>query len=155
MTHPWMMPLAMSSATVIGLRTWLLWPVAGRPTDWQRQEASRMVGEKVEAVREAQAEALSLAWRLWFAPWTVWGPLSGRSLTSSMNAATDAMVKPFSRRASGNAARLQAHAMRTAVQAIPTMAALPALALAAPAKRRATSRGTAAGRTRSRRRPPR
>jgi hypothetical protein len=65
------------------------------------------------------------------------------------------MVKPFSRRASGNAARLQAHAMRTAVQAIPTMAALPALALAAPAKRRATSRGTAAGRTRSRRRPPR
>jgi hypothetical protein len=150
MTHPWMIPLAMSSATVIGLRSWLLWPVDGRPTDWQRQEAARMVGEKVEAVRESQTEALSLAWRLWFAPWTVWGPLSGRSLSSSMNAATDAMVKPFSRRAAGNAARLQAHAVRTAAQAIPTMAALT---LAAPAKRRATSRGTAAGRAKSRRRP--
>lgn len=155
MTHPWMMPFAMSSATVIGLRTWLLWPIDGRPTDWQRREASRMVGEKVEAVREAQGEALSLAWRLWFAPWTVWGPLSGRSLPASVHAATDAMVKPFSRRASGNAARLQAHAMRTAAQAIPTMAVLPVLALAAPAKRSATSRGAAAGRTPSRRRPSR
>jgi hypothetical protein len=146
-THPWMMPLAISSATVIGLRTWLLWPIDGRPTDWQRREAARMVGEKVEAVRESQAEALALAWRLWFTPWAVWGPLSGRSLSTSVHAATDAMVKPFSRRAAGNATRLQAHAVRTAAQAIPTMTAL---ALAAPAKR-----GAAGGRVKSRRRPAR
>ncbi|MCA3177716.1 MAG: hypothetical protein O9345_17845 [Burkholderiaceae bacterium] len=147
MIRPWMMPLAMSSVTVIGLRTWLLWPIDGRPTDWQRREAARMVGEKVEAVREVQAEALSFAWRLWFAPWTVWGPLSRRSLPASVHAATDAMVKPFSRRASGNVARLQAHAMRTAAQAIPTMAALPALS--APAKCRTTPRGVARAHCRS------
>jgi hypothetical protein len=142
-----MIPLAMSSATVIGLRTWLLWPVEGRHSDWQKREAARMVGEKVEAVREAQAEALALAWRMWFVPWTVWGPLAGRSLSSSMNAATGAMVRPFSRRAAGNASRLQAHAMRTAAQALPAMAALPALlpaAAATPAKRRAKTRATTA-----------
>ena len=114
MLDPWMMPLAMSSATVIGLRGWLLWPVDGRHTDWQRREAARMVGEKFEAIRESQAEALSLAWRAWFMPWTLWSPLTGRMPSSSMAAATSAMVAPFSRRAAANATRLQARAVRTA-----------------------------------------
>ena len=51
MTNPWMFPLAMSSATVIGLRSWLLWPADGRHTDWQRREAARMVGVQLEAGR--------------------------------------------------------------------------------------------------------
>ncbi len=114
MPDPWMMPLSMSSATVIGLRAWLLWPADGRHTDWQRREAARMVGEKLEAIRESQLEALSLAWRAWFMPWTLWHPLSGRAPTSSMAAATGAMVAPFSRRAAANARRLQARAVRTA-----------------------------------------
>ena len=150
MTNPWMFPLAMSSATVIGLRSWLLWPADGRHTDWQRREAARMVGEKLEAVRESQAGAMALAWRLWFMPWTVWGPLSGRGLSSAMASATGALVEPFSRRAAGNATRLQARAVREAVQALPAMAALPGLAVAST--RRSPTRGGAIGRSRPRRR---
>ena len=156
MINPWMIPLTISSATVIGLRTWLLWPLEGRHTDWQKREAARMVGEKVDAIRESQTEALALAWRMTFVPWTVWGPLAGRSLSSSMAAATDAMVAPFSRRAAGNATRLQAHAIRTAVQAWPAMAGLPGplpgAGLGPGAKRSTGGRSDAAAGARRRRR---
>jgi hypothetical protein len=74
----------------------------------------RRVGEKLEAIREAQLEALSTVWRASFMPSTVWGPLAGRSLPASMAAATEAVVAPFSRRAAGNATRLRARALRTA-----------------------------------------
>jgi hypothetical protein len=132
-----MVPLAMSSANVIALRTMMLWPVDGRPTAWQRRESARMVGEKVDAVREAQMQAMSLAWRMCFAPWSMWTPGSGGSLQRSMHQATDAMVRPFSRRASANAKRLRARAVAPVLQA----AVAPALALAAvPAARGASRR---------------
>ncbi|RPH42644.1 MAG: hypothetical protein EHM87_16220 [Burkholderiales bacterium] len=129
MLNPWMVPLTMTSANVIALRTWMMVPLEGRQTDWQRREAARMVDEKVEAVREAQAEALALAWKMCFTPWAVWGPLAGRSLPQAMASATDSMVRPFNRRAVGNAKRLQARAMQPALAA---WTALPAFALAAP-----------------------
>ena len=137
MINPWMVPLAVSSANVIALRTMLLWPVDGRPTAWQRRESVRMVGEKVDAVREAQLQAISLAWRMCFAPWSMWTPGSGGSLHRSMHRATDAMVAPFSRRAGANAKRLRARAVAPVLQAM----AAPAAALAgAPAARGATGR---------------
>ena len=64
MLNPWAAPLMMSSANVIAMRTWLMSPAGGRSSDWQRREAQRMVGEKLDAVRESQAEAMSLAMRM-------------------------------------------------------------------------------------------
>lgn len=121
MINPWLIPLATSSASVIAMRTWMLVPVGGRPTAWQRREATRMVSEKVEAAREAQAEALFLAWRMAFAPWTVWGPLAGRSLHEAMAEATESMVEPFGRRASTNARRLRARIVTVAPPKAPVI----------------------------------
>lgn len=127
MLNPWTVPLMMSSANVIAMRTWLMIPAGGRSSGWQRREAQRMVGEKVDAVRESQAEVMSLAMRMWFTPWAVWGPMAGPDMHRAMAAATDPIVAPFSRRADANVRRLQARAMGPL--------ALPAVAIAAPAKR--------------------
>ena len=112
MYAPWMLPLATASASVIALRTWMLWPTGGRPTAWQRRESVRMVAEKSEALAEAQAEALAAAWRFWLAPWSVWGPLAGRTLPQAAAASAASVARPFGRRASANAKRLGARAVR-------------------------------------------
>ena len=130
MLNPWAAPLMMSSASVIAMRTWLMIPAGGRSSDWQRREAQRMVGEKLDAVRESQAEAMSLAIRMWFTPWSVWGPMAGPDVHRAMAVATDPIVAPFARRADANVRRLQARAMA------PLLAPEAMLdALAAPPKR--------------------
>ena len=126
MLNPWLVPLTMTSASVIAMRAWMMVPVSGRPTAWQRREAVRMVSEKLDAAREAQAEAIALAWRLTFAPWSVWGPLAGRSLHEAVAAATESVVAPFDRRATTNARRLRARA------GVPMLAAMAAAPVAAP-----------------------
>jgi hypothetical protein len=131
--NPWMVPLAMSSANVIALRTMMLWPVDGRPDAWQRRESVRMVGEKLEAMRESQAQAMSLAWRMWFAPWSVWTPGDRGSVQRSVNRATASVVAPFSRRANANARRLQARAMAPVLEAMTAPARAMAEAAAAGA----------------------
>lgn len=126
MLNPWLLPLATSSASVIAMRTWMMVPYTGQPTAWQRREAARMVSEKLEALREAQVEAMQLAWRLAFAPWTVWGPLAGRTLHEAMTAAAESMVEPFGRRASTNVRRLRARAGTMPRLPRPKRMALPA-----------------------------
>ena len=128
-----MAPLAISSASVIAMRTLLLWPATGRHTAWQRREGARMVAEKVDAVRESQTEALALAWRLCWMPWTVYGPLAGRSLHEAGVAAAESIAAPFSRRAAGNARRLQA---RVDASVPPVAALVPALVPARRSRRR-------------------
>jgi hypothetical protein len=141
-TNPWLAPLMMSSASVIAMRTWMLWPVDGRSTAWQRREAGRMVGEKLEAVREAQVEALALAWQAWFAPWSVWGPMAGRGLPQAMASATETMVRPFGRRAAANAKRLGTRAVATTLPAVAwpqspwPWPAAPTAAVVRPGRRR-------------------
>ncbi|MEI7445601.1 MAG: hypothetical protein WCK28_11975 [Burkholderiales bacterium] len=149
MFNPWLIPLAGASASVIAMRTWMMVPVGGRHTAWQRREAARMVNEKVEAAREAQAEAWLLAWRLAFAPWTVWGPLAGRTLHEAMAAATESMVEPFGRRASTNVRRLRARvaptpigrSKRSGVPALPS----PSMAAVIPITRARRRRRRRAG----------
>jgi hypothetical protein len=141
MTNPWLTPLMMSSANVIAMRTWMLWPAGGRLDDWQRRESKRMVDEKVAAVREAQLQAMSLAWQMCFAPWALWMPGSGQSPQQAMHAATDALVRPFSRRANANAARLGTRAARSAIEAWTAPAAAVMAAAGGPAARPARRRG--------------
>ena len=130
MLNPWAVPLMMSSANVIAMRTWMMIPAGGPSSDWQRREAQRMVGEKVDAVRASQAEAVSLAMRMGFTPWAVWGPMTGPDLHRAAAAATDPIVAPSTRRADAHVRRLQARAMAPLLAPAMTLAAL-----AAPPKR--------------------
>ncbi|HYF58365.1 MAG TPA: hypothetical protein VEA81_05370 [Burkholderiaceae bacterium] len=141
MVPPWFAPLALASAGTIALRTMLMVPAGGRFTDWQRREAARMVDEKLAAVREAQLEAISVAWRMAFAPWTVWATIATDGPSVAMAAAAESMVEPFGRRASGNLRRLSARAMGAELAAMPlALAGLAAPQAASPAGRRARRR---------------
>ena len=110
--NPWQAPMMIASAQTIALRTMLMWPAGGRHDAWQRREAVRMVSEKADAVREAQLEALTLAWRMVWMPWTVWTP-GGSALSAATHAAAP-LVTPFSKRARGNARRLTSKALSAA-----------------------------------------
>ena len=143
--NPWAVPLMMSSASVIAMRTWMLIPAGGQPSAWQRREAERMVDEKVDAVRESQAEAVAIAMRVWFNPWAVWGPMNGDGVHGLVAEATESMVAPFARRADANMKRLAARAAEPLMGAAGPVAALAATAPAAlqgtkPPRRRRAAR---------------
>jgi hypothetical protein len=110
MINPLIAPLLMTSATTIALRTMMMWPVEGRHSSWQRKEAGRMVSEKLAAIQESQLEAMTLAWRATWMPWTVWTP--GGYDSRAVEQATGKLLEPFSGRAASNARRLTARAMR-------------------------------------------
>ena len=129
--NPWAVPLMMSSASVIAMRTWMQIPAGGQPTAWQRREAARMVDEKVDAVRESQAEAVAIAMRVWFNPWAVWGPINGDGVHGLVAEATESMVAPFARRADANMKRLAARAAEPMIGAAWPVAALEATVPAA------------------------
>lgn len=140
--NPWAVPLMMSSASVIAMRTWMLIPAGGQPSAWQRREAARMVGEKVDAVRESQAEAMAIAMRVWFNPWAVWGPMATDGVHGVVAEAAESMVAPFARRADANMKRLAARAaepMRAVSWPVAALAAAPAALTGTKAPRRRRS----------------
>ena len=144
--NPWALPLALTSANVIWLRTMMLWPVGGRHDGWQRRESVRMVAEKVEAVREAQLAAIAMIGQAMTMPWALVGlfaPGGAQRVRRAHRAAGAAIAAPFSRRAAANARRLQARAMRQGIEAATAVPTVVATALVgAPAKRRTRRRTT-------------
>ena len=123
MFNPWFGPLLMASASTIALRSWLMTPVDGRYSAWQRREGARMVAEKVAAMQEAQLHALGLAWRMWFAPWTLFLPGDVPGTRRAMHRAGEEIARPFGRRAAANARRLAARASDPATAIAPVLAA--------------------------------
>jgi hypothetical protein len=127
MFNPWFGPLMFASASTIALRTMMMVPSAGGFSPWQRREAARMVDEKLEAVRESQAEALEFAMSAWTAPWRFWSLGQDGALRRLAGEATASMVAPFGRRAAGNARRLGARAIQPMLPAVPALAAMQAM----------------------------
>lgn len=123
MFNPWLGPLMLASASTIALRSKLMTPVDGRFSAWQRREGARMVAEKVAAVQEAQLAALALAWRMWFAPWTLFMPGDARGARRAMDRAGERIARPFGRRAAANAQRLAQRAADPANAIVPALAA--------------------------------
>ena len=126
MFNPWFVPLMVASASTIALRTMMMVPAGGRLSPWQRREAARMVDEKAAAVQASHARVLELAWRAWTTPWLFWAPGGHAPLGRMIGEGTASIVRPFGRRAAGNARRLGARAARPLLPAVPILAAMQA-----------------------------